>query len=1235
MKKIFFSFSDNEEEFKIVEQFIAQAQVLIDQGKINLWHKKKLLPGDESLLEVDKQIREADIFIFFSSINHYIDCEKEKTIALTEYYKNNIDIIEVRLSKYIGSSFTNDPITYFPKDETIVNLINAGANKEEVCANVFENISIHCGLIPGKINEELLNITNAKGTRLFLDSYFPKLHHFFTKKFSSFKEPAELLDIEKYFAVLKSRIKSELYLKTYIPLAGKEMPFTENTGPGDNEYYYSPNEIRYIFGKTRGGDAENAQIAGKSHKNKLVKNIKKTLLHADDPMILLGDPGTGKTMTIQQSILDIIRDGEKRIFPVIPIYVKLGEFNTKNFELKTVEEFIKRNTDSTIKPYFDSLLRSNKRLIIFFDGLDEMSREGYNEKIKLLGRFADAFKHHCLCLFSCRINDFSSVFEYHRLVILPLENTQIRKFLTGHKIQQPVEINNEFFTLDKLVRKLSSGDLPMEADNPFILWLFCNFIVKEKRWPNSRVELMKSFVQEIYYIKTTDLNLSYVGLPEDVEIIFKDWGLFAYLLTEQDSGTSLPVNSLFEKFSSPDIVFRFITAGKICNVLRESRDGNEHLIKFEHQRYQEYFAAYFIYKNNLPINWLEKLDIPRWQETLLNYILLSNEENSIKLLAQSIQNDFEGYKIAIEIKATQEKEKAESKKRKKTNTNTKQENSLLSDQDEEKLVNINIHDTETLLTDKIELGSRLVKQLGTAGNMKNQIVPLLNESLYYVAEYGNPVSKGKMLLACQNMLNETDRQIVIKHTIRSKISWIRNQALVLTTRNLKKTDTISNFASEVGLGIIKGDIIKNMKTYYIAARDSGIKSFKTSFFWGIFFHTLKALTIFFAAYLLLTLTEQKFNKYNWFLVKYHWIYISCIFTFGLVAYRVFTEKLWSYLIGFTIISIVITIFILYEIEKKEGFEALLTLFAVAFFLVILIPFTSLIFYLLDEVIIFIYTLLNTRKKDFKSTFYTLSGATSEMYDLKEQFSAFTGILIFAVGITLLVILNSYIDIQSRLVKLINFLQDNSLVNSISVFAKKISEPVCNIINLPYSFVAGISAAILIVLLFISLLILIKELITGRKNWKTVITTLALALIPGFVLLMCYIKELLTYLNRKFPDTISLVIIVLIPLLCILFFIIACSRLLKAIQLRYWRKPKFPKNNFTIEEWKKVINTNKISLQAEILDRSEFYSVGFETNKEFLNLLIEVEGLIKNENPALEMYWTKRKKIEEEIKQERK
>ena len=473
--------------------------------------------------------------------------------------------------------------------------------------------------------------------RLLLDRWAPPLHRFLVRA-GSLSKPSEMDALNDYLRELRADIRNDIRNKTYIPAEGREVPSSAFPEEGGDDPFVSPihQVIRQIMGQAQGGDAVSAQIAAVNRRSRVVRNILTTLLKTEDPLVLLGDPGTGKTMTLQQCAITLAESEVDRVFPIITLYVRLGEFHVDGrVGPEEVMDYVRRSVPPSVRPYVGSLDRAGGRLIILFDGMDEMSRERYNEHTEALSVFADRRRGRTKTLFSCRITDFSPRFIHQRLVLLPFNRAQITAYLRQYIPAFPIIIDGEKWGLRQLAKQLSRGGLPMEANNPFVLWLLCIHLQNKRAWPVSRVDLLGYYNEYNYKRKADDVPEDELQFPP-LEQALKAWGSFAYIITTLNRGAAVPVSALYNGDPAAGRVEEMIRTGKRCGVLVEATDGSERLIRFEHHRFQEYFTAFHIHQTRPAISWLDKLDAPRWQETMLNLILMGGTDATARSLADSI-----------------------------------------------------------------------------------------------------------------------------------------------------------------------------------------------------------------------------------------------------------------------------------------------------------------------------------------------------------------------------------------------------------------------------------------------------------------------------------------------------------------------------------------------------------------------------------------------------------------------
>jgi TIR domain/NACHT domain len=806
---IFISYAHEDE--KLCARLIAHLSGLVNEGIISHWYDGKIVAGELWDSTIQTQLTSAQLILLLVSADF-----------LASDYVNRVELPTATTRHKAGEAWTI-PIILSPCDWQRSHLkdfealpkhgkpITTWKNRNEAFLSATDGIRAaieRISVLPlcrplkqGRVRvEEQRKVIRPGIFRYFLDRYLPSLHRF-VSNLGTISKPSETDVLNSYLRDARAEIENDIRQKTYIPLEGKEVSSTPlQDGPGTDPFVPPMQRvIRQVVGLESGGDSASAQIAAVNRNNRVIRNIMRTLLRSKEPLVLLGDPGTGKTMSLQQAALSLFESQIKRVFPIVTLYVRLGEFYVSGrVTPEDVWKYVKTSVSPQISPYLEDLERSD-RLIVLFDGMDEMSRERYSEHTEALSIFAAARKGRTKTLFSCRITDFSPKFLHRRLVLLPFNDSQIADYLRRNVQSFPIKIEGKEWALKRLVRELRRGSLPLEATNPFVLWLLCYQLQHKGSWPNSRVELLRYYIEETYRRKSKDLAEDDVSFPP-VEKALAGWSKFAYTITALNRGSAIGVTTLASENGFG--VEELIRIGERCGVLQESNSEEERQIRFEHHRFQEFFTALFINHNQAEIAWLDKLDAPRWQETMLNLILMGGGEDAIRTLADAIDTE-------IDLQAQIKWHQAIFAK----TSNTLNDSALLSE--------FLSPQSETILADRIELASRIVRQASSTSELvKTRLAATFEKAVNFLAAHGNPITQVKMMRACQNV-PEIDIFHVLQNSLKSPINWVRNQALIIVSSSNRSALAVgSHFATELGYDLASGTLPLRFKAYCKAAAAS-------------------------------------------------------------------------------------------------------------------------------------------------------------------------------------------------------------------------------------------------------------------------------------------------------------------------------------------------------------------------------------------------------------------------------
>jgi hypothetical protein len=772
---LFISYSHEDTDY-----VVALASALTDAG-FPAWFDRSLIPGRPWTRELEKKIATARAVLFVATnasvASHFVEME------LHSARESNVLILPL-LREPCRMPLVLKPIHWIDASENHYPIAAIGSALAE-----HERPVVPALVAPTTVGSRPLTFPGL--LRYLLDRWFPRLHHFLTITTGSLSLPRERAGLVAQLNALAATIAIDFEEKTYLPLSARTVPTPSGAMHASKDPFVAPihQVILLLAGRFMGGDLASPQIAAVNRRSRVVRNLLATLDSAHEPLVLLGEPGSGKTMTLQQTARLLALRESRRIFPRIVLAFRLGEFYCDGpvgpYE---VWEFVQRSTPTILRDWLTDLA-NHGRLALFFDGMDEMSRDRYGEHTEALSLFAA--QSGAKCLFTCRIADFNPRFLHARLVLLPFDYAHVREYLAKYISAFPLTIDGKKWTLKTLAKEIVSGRLAVEANNPFVLWLLCLYLQEKLSWPASRVELLRYYNEQNYRRKQEEWHADVTVLPPADEA-FAEWGRFAYVITERNRGPAIPVHDLFVG-GQRDAVAKAIFAGRRCGILAESRETCEYMIRFQHHRFQEYFTAVYIQAVQPRINWNDKLDAPRWQETIVNLVQMDGGHDVAEVLVATIRDMVAACTDHVHERggeAGHESQTSRSSKR------------------------IVPELAETSLGDRVELASRLVHRLGAAPYMRERILPPVQDAVALLTEHGKPTTQVKIIRACQNV-PDIDLITSLRHALSSRIAWVRNQALIVLAGSDRPLGT--DLAAEAAYDLAAGTMLSRLRTYWQAA----------------------------------------------------------------------------------------------------------------------------------------------------------------------------------------------------------------------------------------------------------------------------------------------------------------------------------------------------------------------------------------------------------------------------------
>jgi hypothetical protein len=622
------------------------------------------------------------------------------------------------------------------------------------------------------------------------------------------REPVERRGIEDYHADLAMRMKRDNAVQL-VEQDVVEEPHETGAFAADVPRGTAVRRIRHLLrllsGISRGGDQSSAQLASLSRQSKVVRDAVATLIDSERPVILLGEPGSGKSMTLREVARETVLRSCRGPRPPVVVFARLAKYNTfDGTDAGDIVEFIRLQIPKKFQAVRDGLpvLIAEHRLIVLFDGMDEMERDRYSLRVQALSRFASDHEDSVRTLFSCRINDFTPDFAHHQLVLLPFGETQVADFVRRN-VHMPRAIDGRVYRRHtELVRELRGRPgLAELINNPLMLFLTCQYIYAEQRWPITRAGLFGSYLEQ--HLQRMALESRITFQEHEPQTLLDGCSQIAIGFLKKNRGETSVAEAVA---AGGAYIERVIDVGKRAGVLQSDADDDSR-IRFAHHRFQEYFAARYMARvgGEDGIDWSRSLDLPAWQETLLNLASMRPQCLALAVLDASLRLPAE--KLASEQSVD-------------TSPIEDFEDTLYAALKESDVTWPLDPYEERLWADRSVLASQIVREAAAQRTaLPGGFAHTFHQSLRILANVGRPTSQVKMLWAWKNAPG-TNVAVALAEPLSSSIGWVRDQAIILVA-SISHTDVSRNLGIDLSIDFASENVLRRLATYLRAARSSG------------------------------------------------------------------------------------------------------------------------------------------------------------------------------------------------------------------------------------------------------------------------------------------------------------------------------------------------------------------------------------------------------------------------------
>lgn len=295
-------------------------------------------------------------------------------------------------------------------------------------------------------------------------------------------------------------------------------------------------------------------------------------------VVLLGDPGAGKTTTIRRLALESARKRlENRLAP-FPVVLSLSQWETGLTPL----EFIRTKWIFSTDPI--EALRSGD-ISLYLDGLNEMGVDSEN-RAKELARWLGTLDDRARIVITCRTSDYVRGLKLSSLPtvgVQPLDEKQIRRFASNYLKEKAADF------VERVILKDATTSLFQLAQNPYMLgaltYLYENS--PNGRLPRNNGTLFQALARALWERERQRQTVGWIPF-EQAEIVF---GYLAFQMIDERKPTDVGLDYVVEKIGGHQLIYVGASASFV------QIESNH--VRFCHQLMQEYFAAAYMEHTSL------------------------------------------------------------------------------------------------------------------------------------------------------------------------------------------------------------------------------------------------------------------------------------------------------------------------------------------------------------------------------------------------------------------------------------------------------------------------------------------------------------------------------------------------------------------------------------------------------------------------------------------------------------
>ena len=365
-------------------------------------------------------------------------------------------------------------------------------------------------------------------------------------------------------------------------------------------------------------------------------------------LMILGQPGAGKSTFLRKIGLEALKGKSGQIQgEIIPILLELKQFTTNEVNISNIitNEFLSCQLPQA-KEFTYQLLNQGK-LLLLFDGLDEVPSRNFELVINKIQQFVKKNKQNKFVI-SCRTAAHRQNFkDFKEFIIADFNNMQIQQFINNWFYS---EVDKKLGTAEKCWNKINSEEATRElARTPLLLTFLCLEYDESQDLPKKKATLYGNALDILLRRWASEKRLPYepvyrqLGIDLEkimlAEIAYDNFAADKLFFSQQEV-----LNQIQKFLSNNDNAPKNLDPGKILDAITIEQgilvERARDVFSFSHLTLQEYLTAQYIDDHGLVEKLVtEHLIDKRWKEVFLLVagVMRGGADNLLLLMEKEAQ----------------------------------------------------------------------------------------------------------------------------------------------------------------------------------------------------------------------------------------------------------------------------------------------------------------------------------------------------------------------------------------------------------------------------------------------------------------------------------------------------------------------------------------------------------------------------------------------------------------------